>query len=240
MGRSVTFASLTYQPLATGVAAAPVTAGDVSRMSVRIIRIDPGARFDALVPGGSDAYLFVLTGHGRISVGTDERDIATESFAAVGERNGFSLLNPSAAPSEVVCVLAPPEGAAPEHAGLAAPLAVISRAQAPTALIADQKKFRRYFVGKEAAHSERGHAMIVEYEADTETGMHYHPNAESMFVVLTGDIRFVVDGAPTVLRRGQAVYFPMNNAHALRCAGGTSSASFLEFHIPAAFTTVKV
>jgi quercetin dioxygenase-like cupin family protein len=82
--------------------------------------------------------------------------------------------------------------------------------------------------------------MIVEYEADTETVMHYHPNAESMFVVLTGDIRFVVDGAPTVLRRGQAAYFPMNNAHALRCAAGTTSASFLEFHIPGAFTTVKV
>jgi quercetin dioxygenase-like cupin family protein len=117
---------------------------------------------------------------------------------------------------------------------------VTSRAAAPIAHIADQKKLRRYFVGKEAAKSERGHAMIVEYEKDTETVMHYHPNAESMFVVLTGDIKFIVDGEPTVLKRGQAVYFPMNNRHALRCNDGTTSASFLEFHIPGAFTTVKV
>jgi quercetin dioxygenase-like cupin family protein len=136
-------------------------------------------------------------------------------------------------------VLASPPGASGEH-GLAEPLAVTSRATAPTAYIADQKKNRRYFVSKEASRSERGHAMIVEYEKDTETVMHYHPNAESLFVVLTGDIRFVVDGQPTVLERGQAVYFPMNNRHALRCNDGTTSGSFLEFHIPAAFTTVKV
>jgi mannose-6-phosphate isomerase-like protein (cupin superfamily) len=60
-----------------------------------------------------------------------------------------------------------------------------------------------------------------------------------MFVVLTGSIQFVVDGQPIVLERGQAVYFPMNNRHALRCADGTTSASFLEFHIPGAFTTIK-
>jgi quercetin dioxygenase-like cupin family protein len=94
-------------------------------------------------------------------------------------------------------------------------------------------------VSKEASRSERGHAMIVEYEKDTETVMHHHPNAESMFVVLTGNIRFVVDDQPAVLERGQAVYFPMNNRHALRCADGTTSASFLEFHIPGAFTTIK-
>ena len=51
---------------------------------------------------------------------------------------------------------------------------------------------------------------------------------------------FVVDGEAIVLERGQAVYFPMNDRHALRCADGTTSASFLEFHIPGAFTTVKV
>jgi hypothetical protein len=32
----------------------------------------------------------------------------------------------------------------------------------------------------------------------------------------------------------------MNNRHALRCNEGTTSASFLEFHIPAAFTTKYV
>ena len=239
MGRSVTFGSLSYKPVKAGVAEAPITAGDVSKMSAQLVRVDPGARFEALVPGGSDGYLFMLTGAGRIAVGFDEIQIDCESFAAVSERNGFSLLNSSATPAEVVYVLAPPQGSPREHPGLAQPLAVISRAEAPTAYIADQKKNRRYFVADEAVKSERGHAMIVEYEQDTETVMHHHPDAESMFVVLTGDIRFVVDGTPTVLRRGQAVYFPINNAHALRCAEGTTSASFLEFHIPGAFTTVK-
>ena len=240
MGRSVTFASLSYNPVSAGVSQAPITIGDLDKMSAQLFRVDAGARLEAAVPGGSDGYLFVLTGEGRVAVDGSEKAIARESFAAVRERCTFSFANTSDAPAEVVYVLAPPPGSPREHTGLTAPLSVTARAGAPTALIADQKKFRRYFVGKEAAASERGHAMIVEYEKDTETVMHYHPNAESLFVVLTGAIRFVVDGRPTVLERGQAVYFPMNNRHALRCNDGTTSGSFLEFHIPAAFTTVKV
>ena len=128
MGRSVTFGSLSYKPVKAGVAEAPITAGDVSRMSAQLVRVDPGARFEALVPGGSDGYLFMLTGAGRIAVGFDEIQIDCESFAAVSERNGFSLLNSSATPAEVVYVLAPPQGSPREHPGLAQPLAVISRA----------------------------------------------------------------------------------------------------------------
>jgi quercetin dioxygenase-like cupin family protein len=240
LGRSLTFDSLSYDPVAAGVSQAPITIGDLDKMSAQLFRVDAGARLAATVPEGSDGYLFMLTGAGRVAVDGSESVIAGESFAAVSENSTFSLANTSDAPAEVVYVLAPPPGAPREHKGLAEPLAVTSRAGAPTAYIADQKKLRRYFVGKEAARSERGHAMIVEYEKDTETVMHYHPNAESLFVVLTGDIKFVVDGQPTVLKRGQAVYFPMNNRHALRCNDGTTSGSFLEFHIPAAFTTVKV
>jgi mannose-6-phosphate isomerase-like protein (cupin superfamily) len=239
VGRSVTFSSLPYKPAGPGVSTAPITAGDLSKMSAQVFRLDPGAKLDVAVPDGSDGYLFMLTGDGRIAVNGSEKPIERESFAAVSETQTFSLANTSAGLAEVVYVLAPPPGSPREHTGLAEPLAVTSRAAAPTPYIADQKKNRRYFVAKEASKSERGHAMIVEYEKDTETVMHHHPNAESMFVVLTGDIRFVVDGRPTVLSRGQAVYFPMNNRHALRCNDGTTSASFLEFHIPGAFTTVK-
>jgi quercetin dioxygenase-like cupin family protein len=240
LGRCVTFGSMSYRPVGAGVAASPITTGDLDKMAARFFRIDPGAKLEDTVPEGSDGYLFMLTGNGRIAVNGTEKPIERESFAAVSEQNTFSLANQSSAPIEIVYVLAPPPGSPREHTGLAEPLAVTSRAGAPTAYIADAKKNRRYFVGKEAAKSERGHAMIVEYEQDTETVMHYHPNAESLFVVLTGDIRFVVDGTPTVLKRGQAVYFPMNNRHALRCNDSTTSGSFLEFHIPAAFTTVKV
>jgi quercetin dioxygenase-like cupin family protein len=240
VGRSVNFASLGYKPAGAGVCQAPITAGDLRKMSAELYRVDPGATLQATVPEGSDAYLFMLTGGGRIAVNGSVTEIARESFAALGETQTFSLANPSTEPAEIVYVLAPPPGSPREHEGLADPLAVISRAAAPTAYIADQKKNRRYFVSKEASKSERGHAMIVEYEEGTETVMHYHPNAESMFVVLTGRIRFVIDGEPIVLARGQAAYFPTNDRHALRCADGTTSASFLEFHIPGAFTTIKV
>jgi len=240
LGRSVTFGFLPYRPVAAGVSEAPITTGDLSKMSAQLVRVEPGARLEASVPDGSDGYLFMLTGSGRIAVDGSEAAIERESFAAIGEMQTFLLANASDEPAEVVYVLAPPPGSLREHAGLSQPLTVTSRASAPTAYIVDQRKNRRYFVSHEASESGRGHAMIVEYEKDTETVMHYHPNAESMFVVLTGDIRFMVNGEPIVLRRGQAAYFPMNDHHALRCADGVTSASFLEFHIPGAFTTVKV
>jgi quercetin dioxygenase-like cupin family protein len=101
----------------------------------------------------------------------------------------------------------------------------------------DEHKTRLYFVGKEAAKSERGHAMIVIYDKETVTGMHMHPNAESMFVLLSGKTRFTVDGEDVVLARGQAAYFPTSDRHGLRVAEG--DVSFLEFHVPAGFTTVR-
>lgn len=239
MGRSVTFASLPYKPVAAGVSEASITTGELRKMSAQLFRLEPGAKLEVAVPEGSDGYLFMLTGAGRIAVDGNEKPIECESFAAVGERRALSLVNSSNKLAEVVYVLAPPPGSPREHKGLAEPITVTSRANAPTAYIADQKKNRRYFVSKEASKSERGHAMIVEYEKGTETVMHHHPNAESMFVVLTGNIRFVVNGEPIVLERGQAAYFPINDRHALRCADGTTSASFLEFHLPGTFTTVK-
>jgi mannose-6-phosphate isomerase-like protein (cupin superfamily) len=226
-------------PVSAGVSQAPITAADVRKMSARVFRVDPRAKLEASVPEGSDGYLFMLTGEGKITVGGAEKPFECESFATIGEKNTFSLVNVSDKPAELIYVLAPPPGSAREHGGLAETFTITSRAKAPTAYIADQKKNRRYFVSKEASKSERGHAMIVEYEQGTETVMHHHPDAESMFVVLSGNIRFIVNGQPIVLERGQATYFPMNDRHALRAADGTTNASFLEFHIPGAFTTVK-
>jgi mannose-6-phosphate isomerase-like protein (cupin superfamily) len=101
-----------------------------------------------------------------------------------------------------------------------------------------EKKRRIYFVGKEAVRSERAHAMIVEYVRDTVTGLHMHPNAESMFVLLSGKTRFTVNGADVIVGRGQATYFPMGDRHGLRVADG-DGVSFLEFHVPAGYTTVR-
>jgi len=80
--------------------------------------------------------------------------------------------------------------------------------------------------------------MIVEYVRDTVTGLHMHPNAESMFVLLSGRTRFTVNGADAVVGRGQATVFPMGDRHGLRVAEG-DGVSFLEFHIPAGYTTVR-
>ena len=41
------------------------------------------------------------------------------------------------------------------------------------------------------------------------------------------------------MKPGQAAIFGANDRHGLRTANGLSGASFLEFHIPAAYTTLK-
>jgi mannose-6-phosphate isomerase-like protein (cupin superfamily) len=80
--------------------------------------------------------------------------------------------------------------------------------------------------------------MIVEYVRDTVTGLHMHPNAESMFVLLSGRTRFTVNGEDVIVERGQATCFPMGDRHGLRVAEG-DGISFLEFHVPAGYTTVR-
>lgn len=239
MGRTVTFDTLPSKPRASGVSEAQITGVDVRRMAAKFIRIAPEGTLKEAVSEGSDAYIFLLEGSGRIAAGGLEQTIDRESLATIGEKETFTLSNPSDKAIEAVFVLAPPPGSPREHKGLSGALVVTPRASAPTLYIPDQKKNRRYFVSKEAVKSERGHAMIVEYEKDTVTVMHHHPDAESMFVPLTGNIKFIVNGKSVVLKRGQAVYFPFNDRHALQCAEGTTSASFLEFHIPAMYTTVK-
>lgn len=239
MGRAITFSSLTSESVKAGALRAPVTTDDLKTMSVEFLRLDPGAVHSVKVPAGSDGYLFILSGSATITVDEISKPMTLESFAAIKESCVFKLENTAKETTEAVFVLAPPAGADAKLDGLAENLTVAARAAAPTAYLADQKKKRIYFVSKEASSSQRAHAMIVEYEKDTHTQLHHHPNAESLFVLLSGRIKFTFNGKDEVLERGQAVYFPMNDRHALRCAEDSVSASFLEFHIPASYTTVK-
>jgi mannose-6-phosphate isomerase-like protein (cupin superfamily) len=64
--------------------------------------------------------------------------------------------------------------------------------------------------------------MIVEYEPETVTGMHMHPNAESMFVILTGKsaIHRKRQGRDT-FRVVRAAHFPATDRHGLRGAEAT-------------------
>ena len=238
MGRVVTFAQLTPQK-SDGVGTAAITRDDVREMSASYVRVDAGKRWNDRVPNGSDCYLFVLGGSGAIASGDARHEVSRESFATVQEGQSFAVENNGAGPLEMVRVLAPPENGAGRVSGFHGKLRVAERRATPVHDIPAEKKRRIYFVGHGAAESERGHAMIVIYAKDTVTRLHHHPNAESMFVPLDGALEFTVNGEQVKVAPGQAAYFAMNDIHGLHVAPGHSGASFLEFHIPAAFTTVR-
>jgi mannose-6-phosphate isomerase-like protein (cupin superfamily) len=237
MGRVVTFAQLTPQK-SDGVGTAAITRDDVREMSASYARVEAGKSWSDRVPVGSDCYLFVLGGNGAIAADGLRNALSRESFATIEEGRSFVVENTGAAALEMVRVLAPPNGSR-GLAGFAGKLRVAERRTTPIVDIPAEKKRRIYFVGHGAAHSARGHAMIVVYAKDTVTGLHHHPNAESMFVPLDGALTFTVNGEQVGVAPGQAAYFAMNDKHGLRVADGHSGASFLEFHIPAAFTTVR-
>ena len=160
------------------------------------------------------------------------------SNATIQEGTEFTVTNPNGAEATLISVLTPPPGSPALRGGFSGGVGVAARATAAVHDIPAEKKRRIYFVGEHAARSERAHAMIVEYVRDTVTGLHMHPNAESMFVLLSGRTRFTVDGEDVIVGRGQATCFPMSDRHGLRVAEG-DGVSFLEFHIPAAYTTVR-
>jgi mannose-6-phosphate isomerase-like protein (cupin superfamily) len=238
MGKLVTFAQLPYRETANGIRRAPITGSDAKEFSAEVIRLALGAKLSETVPAGSDRYLFTLTGEATVSANGKAHKMIEESFATIQEGVQFSVTNDAAAENALISVLAPPPGCGRKLPGFSGGIKVAARKDVPIVDIPDQKKRRIYFAGEESAKTERGHAMIVLYVHDTVTSLHMHPNAESMFVFLSGKTRFTVSGEDVVVGRGQATYFPAGDHHGLRVAEG-DSVSFLEFHIPGAFTTVK-
>jgi mannose-6-phosphate isomerase-like protein (cupin superfamily) len=237
MGKVADFSNLAFTEAAAGVKRAPITGSEMKHMAGEIIRLSPGAKLSESVPAGSDRYFYTLNGTADISADSAAHHMDVDAFAAVQEGKAFTISNQGSAETTLVSVISPPPGSGAQAAGFAGGLSVAARATQPKVDIPEQKKKRIYFVGKEAAKSERAHAMIVEYAHDTVTGMHMHPNAESMFVLLTGKTSFTVNGEDVVVGRGQATIFPTGDRHGLRVAEG--DVSFLEFHLPAAYTTVR-
>jgi mannose-6-phosphate isomerase-like protein (cupin superfamily) len=239
MGRVVTFAQLPPETSA-GVSTAAITRGDVTEMGATFVRVAAGKRWSDSVPDGSDCYLFVLGGSGAITVDGASQRLSPQTFATVEERQTFTIDNDGAGAIDIVRVLAPPgPNGGRRFAGFDQKLRIAERGKTPIVDLPSEKKRRIYFVGHGAAQSARGHAMIVVYAKDTVTGLHHHPNAESMFVPLDGALEFTVNGEQVKVAPGQAAYFAKNDTHGLHTADGFSGASFLEFHIPAAFTTVR-
>lgn len=208
-------------------------------MAAEHIRIAPRRQWFATAPRGSDCYLFVLDGASTISAAGRQYRFPPEAFAAVEEGGAFRIEAGEGGPASIIKVIAPPQPYGRATAGFTGKIAVVERVDAPILDLPHEKKKRIYFVDDDAIKSERGHAMIVVYEKDTVTRLHHHPNAESMFVMLAGALQFIVNGEAAVLRPGQAVYFGLNDLHGLRVAQGQSGATFLEFHIPAAYSTVR-
>ena len=238
MGTIVTFADLPYRETAPGVKRAAITGAEMKEIAAEAIRLAPGARLTESVPAGADRYLFTLTGGAMVDGRNASHAMVQESFATLQEATDFTLRNPYDGEATLISVLVPPAGGAALSRGFSGGIAVAARATTPGHDIPEEKKRRIYFVGKEAAKSERAHAMIVEYVHDTVTGLHMHPNADSMFVLLTGRTRFTVNGKDVTVGRGQATCFPMGDRHGLRVAEG-DGISFLEFHVPAGYTTVR-
>jgi mannose-6-phosphate isomerase-like protein (cupin superfamily) len=239
MGRAVTFSDLQPSKNVSGVHNAAITQGETREMAAEYIRLPPARQWIAMAPPETDCYLFMIDGTCAISAADSRLAFQTHAFAVVEEGIEFSIENDSSAPASIIKVIAPPRSNGRGTPGFTGKLAVTQRAAAPIVNLPDEKKKRIYFVDDDAIRSQRGHAMIVVYEKDTVTGLHHHPNAESMFVILEGALQFIVNGQPVVLTPGQAVYFGLNDQHGLRVADGASSASFLEFHIPAAYSTVR-
>jgi mannose-6-phosphate isomerase-like protein (cupin superfamily) len=237
MGKVVTFASLSYRKIFPGVKQAPITGNEAQEMAAEMLHIAPGAQFTATVPQRSDRYFFALKGGATLTTMGQSHNMQQDTFAALQEGIEFMLANSGNTEAEILSVTAPPEAIRSQHAGFAGGVAVSHPRTQPIVEIPEQKKRRIYLVDKSAAQSERAHAMIVLYENETVTNMHLHPNAESMFVILTGKVRFTVNGEDVVIERGQATHFPVGDRHGLRVADG--NVSFLEFHIPAQYTTVR-
>ena len=233
MGSVVTFGDLPFRETAAGVKRAPITGSEMKELSAEAITLAAGATLTESVPVGSDLYLFTLAG----GVVANGQRAEQESFITVQEGTTVTV-NPDGAEATLIGVWAPPPSAGQGLAGFSGGVAVAARAATPVHDVPEELKKRIYFVGKEAARSERAHAMVVVYEKNTVTGMHMHPNAESMFVFLSGKTRFTVHGRDVVVGRGQATCFPASDRHGLRVAEG-DEVSFLEFHVPAGFTTVR-
>jgi quercetin dioxygenase-like cupin family protein len=238
MGRVVTFAELPASNIAPGVSSAPITSGETREMAAELIRISPGERWIATPPRGSDCYLFMLEGAGTVCAAGRRHRLPPQAFAALEEGVELTFENDGGAPARIIKMIAPPYPDGRSMPGFRDKIAVAERGNAPMVDLPKEKKTRIYFVADAAVKSQRGHAMIVVYEKDTVTGLHHHPNAESMFVMLEGALTFTVNGKQVLLTPGQAAYFGCNDQHGLRVAEEAPGASFLEFHIPAAFSTV--
>jgi mannose-6-phosphate isomerase-like protein (cupin superfamily) len=230
VGKVVNFRSAEARTLASGASLVPLVDWfDGTEMTASVLRLSPGAPHELKVPAGSDQYLYVVSGEARIE-GAAAAALAADDWALLEEGHDFVLYGAG----EILCVTAPPPGSGAQREGFRGGLKLLRVQDQPVVDLPEEKKRRIYLANRAIAGSERGHAMIVRYTGATLTKRHHHPNAESLFVILTGRVAFTIDGRERVLGAGEAAFFPIDDSHGLKSADG-QELSFLEFHVPGAF-----
>ena len=71
------------------------------------------------------------------------------------------------------------------------------------------KKRRFFYVGHKGGYAtDRAQGMIVQYAKETVTPKHFHPDAESMFILLDGAVEFTVNGEQKVVGPGTSSILP--------------------------------
>ena len=237
MGQVVDFGKTPARQAGEGVSIATLV-GNSRQIEASLLSLRPGARYSAAVPRGSDQYLYVLSGTAQLegAEGGPPATMTAGGFAIIQEDRGFTVSGTGDGEASLLAVAIPPDGGGAGLAGFTGGRKVVSIHTLPVLDVPEQKKQRIFLATHDTVGSDRGHAMIVRYVADTVTPKHCHPNAESMFVLLEGNLRFLINGEEVTLTPGQMAHFPMNDVHALRSADG-KPLHFLEFHVPGKFTT---
>jgi hypothetical protein len=88
VGRSITFADLSYRETVAGVKRAAITGGEMKETAAEVIRLEPGARLTESVPAGADRYLFTLTG-GATVVGPGASHVMAQESGTRPPRTTF-------------------------------------------------------------------------------------------------------------------------------------------------------
>jgi quercetin dioxygenase-like cupin family protein len=236
MGKLVDFRKGSPTQIAPGVSRVGITNGEGKYMTAEVLKLEANARHDAAAPAGSDQYFFTLTGEAALTVDGVRHVLGAGRFGILQEGKRYALAA-GGAPAEVLSVMAPPPASGANLPGFAGGVKVMSKDDEPVDDIPAAKKQRIYFVTHESCGSKRAHAMIVKYLPDTETTLHAHPDAESLFVFLEGTTRVTVNGKESRVTLGHATFFPCGDKHSLH--GDTGRSNFLEFHIPYGYTTVR-
>ena len=236
MGKLIDYRNAAREFRGRGATMAAITGADATKLQAEYIALEAGGVFERAVPAGCDQHLFVLSGSGSIAEpGQLAHALKFGSFVLVEEAHRFVLQ--ADVPCEVLSVLTPPPGAQWAVPGFRGGIKIVSMHNERVDDIPAAKKQRIYLATRDSCGSERAHGMIVKYVPETETTLHMHPDAESLFVFLEGDTALTVDGDKRTGRFGNAAFFPCGNKHDLHGTSGNSY--FIEFHVPCKYTTVR-